>query len=279
MSERAISAYENDEMPKSRWTKMAIVQRIIDICKENDVDKLINWNKLTKKELEDKFLIWSSWHHTGKFATETDFYKVDENKVLNFIENVETKYLFTEQEIKNFKQKTINKAKKDETIKKKLKLTETLKKTFFVKFGFECSSVAAYLLLNKFTTRISRSGNKVYCFEYRDKIYNVAEQNLKSQYLYGYSALTDMHITSEKDFDKCIDQYLEKEKKYATEELAYIRESNLLNNDLAKELGRSQNALSKTRQRYGFCKQVQNEAKAVSKANNIKTYKNVEVAR
>lgn len=43
----------------------------------------IDLNKLTLKELQDNFLSYSSWHHTGTFYNSTNFYEVDENSVLD----------------------------------------------------------------------------------------------------------------------------------------------------------------------------------------------------
>lgn len=77
MSNNAINAYQNGEMPFSKWTKEDILNQI-DII--NDT-KLELAKELTAKELKDFVLQKSSWHHTSKHYNKTDFYNVDENRV------------------------------------------------------------------------------------------------------------------------------------------------------------------------------------------------------
>lgn len=74
MSNRAVRAYENSEMPISKWNGQALdeaieytsdaSQEVVDILKSLPVE--------AKKNL----LKWSSWHHTGIFFNETDFYTI-----------------------------------------------------------------------------------------------------------------------------------------------------------------------------------------------------------
>ena len=74
MSNRAARAYENSEMPISKWNGQALdeaieytsdaSQEVVDILKSLPVE--------AKKNL----LKWSSWHHTGIFFNETDFYTI-----------------------------------------------------------------------------------------------------------------------------------------------------------------------------------------------------------
>lgn len=79
MSDRAALAYDNGERPKSRWTKAAMIDEIRYCCWEWDLKfdpEVIKG--MTKADLFRDFFHWTSWHHTGKFANETDFYGVDE---------------------------------------------------------------------------------------------------------------------------------------------------------------------------------------------------------
>lgn len=90
MSARAQEAYERGEMPKSKWTKAAMLDAIAGALWFNDLlddDYMDIFKRLKKDELFDKFFEWSSWHHTGKFANVTDFYDVDETAVLDFLED------------------------------------------------------------------------------------------------------------------------------------------------------------------------------------------------
>lgn len=82
MSRRAAEAYEDGEMPKSKWTKKAMVAAIQSYCDEFDMlfdpDLL---KGMHKDEVFERFFHESSWHHTSKFFNETDFYKLDEDAV------------------------------------------------------------------------------------------------------------------------------------------------------------------------------------------------------
>lgn len=79
MSINARDAYEAGEMPKSKWTKTAMVAALRTWCEDNDrvFDESIC--KMRKDEIFARMFWCSSWHHTGKFANETDFYSVNDD--------------------------------------------------------------------------------------------------------------------------------------------------------------------------------------------------------
>lgn len=82
MSRRAAEAYEDGEMPKSKWTKKAMVAAIQSYCDEFDMSFDPDVLKgMRKDEVFERFFHESSWHHTSKFFNETDFYKLDEDAV------------------------------------------------------------------------------------------------------------------------------------------------------------------------------------------------------
>lgn len=81
MSMNARLAYRRGEMPKSRWTKAAMLDALRDACAEAGIEWDGRLEHMTKAELFGRFFEWKSWHHTGKYATETDFYGVAEDKV------------------------------------------------------------------------------------------------------------------------------------------------------------------------------------------------------
>lgn len=87
MSKRAAEAYENGEMPISKWTKKAIRESVEDYFEgENlnfDMDKLF---KLPLPLLKEKLLTRTSWHHTSKVYNSTNFYSIDE-QILDIITN------------------------------------------------------------------------------------------------------------------------------------------------------------------------------------------------
>ena len=84
MSNNAIWAYSQGEKPVYKWTKTAILEEIDNIFWHADKKTKIDFKKMTLKELKDNFLVWSSWHHTGKMYNETNFYCIDNNAVIEF---------------------------------------------------------------------------------------------------------------------------------------------------------------------------------------------------
>ena len=79
MSERAREAYEGGEAPKSKWTKATMLAALEEWCEENDHVLDEDVEKMRKDAIWSRFFKWKSWHHTGKFANETDFYGIDED--------------------------------------------------------------------------------------------------------------------------------------------------------------------------------------------------------
>ena len=79
MSVRAQEAYEDGEMPMSKWTKAAILEAIEEYAYSEDINlKGVDLQKLTRSELLDAFIEYKSWHHTGKYYNRTDFYGLKE---------------------------------------------------------------------------------------------------------------------------------------------------------------------------------------------------------
>lgn len=79
MSNRAVEAYEDGEMPLSKWSKQLIIDEVV----EYDLFTKEDLKKYTKKVLTEYFLERSSWHHTGKFCNETDFYSINSERAEN----------------------------------------------------------------------------------------------------------------------------------------------------------------------------------------------------
>ncbi len=101
MSNNAREAYENGEMPLSKWSKAEIINAISEINPD------INCSKIFLEVLKEKFLEKKSWHHTSKFYNETDFYALNEDYVRKL----------TQDEVDNIaeKQKTAPKYTKSKT--------------------------------------------------------------------------------------------------------------------------------------------------------------------
>ena len=79
MSNNAVDAYENGEMPLSKWRKADIIkainQYIEDVEVNFDMDLLL---KLPLRILKNELLSQSSWHHTSSMYNKTDFYSLNE---------------------------------------------------------------------------------------------------------------------------------------------------------------------------------------------------------
>ena len=80
MSENAVEAYDNGEMPMSSWRKKDILCAIEEAIENEELELQCNYEKLKKapvKVLKNVCLECTSWHHTSKFYNETDFYSLD----------------------------------------------------------------------------------------------------------------------------------------------------------------------------------------------------------
>ena len=84
MSLRAVEAYENGEMPKSKWSKAAMLEAISDYCDMFGIAYDGSVSSFKRDALFERFFEWKSWHHTGKYANETDFYGLNEDAVVAY---------------------------------------------------------------------------------------------------------------------------------------------------------------------------------------------------
>lgn len=118
MSVRAQEAYDSGEMPKSKWTKDAILSALLDYdLTDEQYAKVSTYGLDVLKEV---FLSLSSWHHTGKYFNETDFYTIDQEAVDMIISNDYSKL---------DKWEFIKKESKE---KKKAKASESFTKAYIV---------------------------------------------------------------------------------------------------------------------------------------------------
>ena len=77
-SNRAIRAEENGQFPKSKWNK-AKVSEILEDVDFSDNDTINEFvknaiNKMSDKEIKDNLIEQASWHHTGSFYNQTNYY-------------------------------------------------------------------------------------------------------------------------------------------------------------------------------------------------------------
>lgn len=81
MSVRARNAYESGEMPMSKWTRGAIISAIKEYCADFDLAYNPEIESKSRAQLADDYLEYKSWHHTGRFARETEFFGLNEDAV------------------------------------------------------------------------------------------------------------------------------------------------------------------------------------------------------
>ena len=166
MSNRAVRAYENSEMPISKWNGQTLdeaieytsdaSQEVVDILKGLPVE--------AKKNL----LKWSSWHHTGIFFNETDFYTIGDLSDVS-VKDAET----YRDEWNQYKKDKREYPKKLEEIKLGLKENQELKESYSGKMqivtyenAFENVSIPSSI--SEFASNsleYSRSGNAYKMFQ------------------------------------------------------------------------------------------------------------------
>lgn len=83
MSNNAVSAYNNGLMPRSKWTKAAIIAAYVDLGA--DPDLIAALRKAPAAAVKDACLYKAEWHHTSSWYNCTDFYAVDEDATIERI--------------------------------------------------------------------------------------------------------------------------------------------------------------------------------------------------
>lgn len=80
MSNNAIEAYEEGMMPKSKWTKAAMLEAIKETLESSDNKELTMdaIKKLPKEAMFEQFFRYKEWHHTSSKYNVTDFYGIDD---------------------------------------------------------------------------------------------------------------------------------------------------------------------------------------------------------
>lgn len=151
MSERAQKAYDSGERPMSKWSKWDILS---ELEYDLDDDTIAKLSKYSAQALKNVCLEWTSWHHTGSYANETDFYEVMDGRDADLVQmfkdlDAEEKYLKEER-----------KQKKEE--KKKVDMTE-------IKCQFEYGEWSTYNsrhYLNWYKRYGVKKGNWMYYIEH-----------------------------------------------------------------------------------------------------------------
>lgn len=190
MSRRAAEAYEDGEMPKSKWTKKAMVAAIQSYCDEFDMSFDPDVLKgMRKDEVFERFFRESSWHHTSKFFNETDFYKLDEDAVCGSFRPM------TEAEVAE------RDAARRQAIEEEKAERETLRaarieklgrhRTYREEHGFAPDTVAAFAHEHPECCheRVSRKGNRVLSYiDYLGHEQVCPIERIRDTHLYGFDA-------------------------------------------------------------------------------------------
>lgn len=86
MSNNAVKAYENGEMPISKWTKEKIIASIEKKAQDGELALKCSVARLRKLPLEllkQCCICKTSWHHTGSYFRCTDFYSLNISGIEN----------------------------------------------------------------------------------------------------------------------------------------------------------------------------------------------------
>lgn len=159
MSVRAAEAYEQGEMPISRWTKTAIIQAVKDYCFDFDLAYDPDIENNTKAELVKEFLEYKSWHHSSRTAREVEFFGLNEDAVCRSFEQMSQ-----EQVIERDRQMAAEQAAQEA----RLQFMNAREKEFEQKFGCNPSSVLAYETVHpEMCTRFIARRKKTEMISYR----------------------------------------------------------------------------------------------------------------
>lgn len=79
MSNNARMAYEDCEMPFSKWTKTELLSAIKSYNVSADI--ILALQKHNTDTLRRELLMYSGWHHTSEYYNKTNFYAIDADKV------------------------------------------------------------------------------------------------------------------------------------------------------------------------------------------------------
>lgn len=79
MSNNARMAYEDCEMPLSKWTKTELLSAIKNYNVSADI--ILALQKHNTDTLRRELLMYSGWHHTSEYYNKTNFYAIDADKV------------------------------------------------------------------------------------------------------------------------------------------------------------------------------------------------------
>lgn len=193
MSIHAAEAYLGGEMPKSKWTKKAMLSAIADYCGENGLAFDGRIEGMRKDELFFEFFHMTSWHHTGRFYAETAFYGIDGNAVSGCFPKM------TDEQIEQREKMRRIQIEKELTARRAQEAKEAkgaaAHAAYRKKHGFDPRTFAAYAAEHpeKCRRRVSKRGNAVLVADFDGEdhecaLYHADASMLRSARGRGYDA-------------------------------------------------------------------------------------------
>ncbi len=200
MSRRAAEAYEDGEKPRSKWTKKAMIAAIKDACDDLDLAYDPAIEKMKKDELFHTFLYNSSWHHTGKFFNETDFYAIDEDALADRFPEMSDRQIAEREAARAAERRAIE----EERLAREAEENERRNRhrEYEEEHGFEPTSVAAFAHEHPecCQERVSRKGNRVLSYiDYLGHEQVCPIEHIRDSHLHGFDA------TEPGSFDRAIE--------------------------------------------------------------------------
>ena len=200
MSRRAAEAYEDGEKPRSKWTKKAMIAAIKDACDDLDLAYDPAIEKMKKDELFNTFLYNSSWHHTGKFFNETDFYAIDEDALADRFPEMSDRQIAEREAARAAERRAIE----EERLAREAEENERRNRhrEYEEEHGFEPTSVAAFAHEHPecCQERVSRKGNRVLSYiDYLGHEQVCPIEHIRDSHLHGFDA------TEPGSFDRAIE--------------------------------------------------------------------------
>ena len=163
MSVRARQAYESGEMPMSKWTRGAIISAIKDYCADFELAYNPEIESKSRTQLVGDYLEYKSWHHTGRFARETEFFGLNEDAVCAD---------FPEMSPDQIAERDEKAAASQAAASERTTFMKARENAFAKRFGCNPSSVLAYEAFHpERCTRFlaKRSKREMICYELPDK--------------------------------------------------------------------------------------------------------------
>lgn len=178
----------------------AVIAAIKDACDDLDLAYDPAIEKMKKDELFHTFLYNSSWHHTGKFFNETDFYAIDEDALADRFPEMSDRQIAEREAARAAERRAIE----EERLAREAEENERRNRhrEYEEEHGFEPTSVAAFAHEHPecCQERVSRKGNRVLSYiDYLGHEQVCPIEHIRDSHLHGFDA------TEPGSFDRAIE--------------------------------------------------------------------------